>query len=218
MQSSYQKERIAHMETIHRKFYAEAYKDTPNPHGVLRLYRVTKAPSSPPKSEFAYQSVRIKSPEELAKVRPILDYLSGKLGWEKLPLMLEELERKLKEEKPFDPEMERIISQHPRAAMTFLKAFDTIYHGDIEIEDFDLIGDYMKTALQFLLGKQIVMVNLTTDMINKLGEEKTPEGIQKLLKLMEEHTLPEITTVASIISSRLQKLRIFEASIQNENA
>lgn len=35
---------------------------------------------------------------------------------------------------------------------------------------------------------------------------------------MEEHTLPEITTVASIITTRLQKLRIFEKSIQNENA
>jgi Ca2+-binding EF-hand superfamily protein len=179
---------------------------------------VTRAPSSPPKSEFAYQSVRIKNPEELAKVRPVLDYLSGKLGWEKLPPMLEELEEKLKKEEPFDPELKRIISQYPSAAVSLLKVFDEVYRGDIEIEDFDLISDYMKTALQSLLGKQTVMVNLLTDIINKLGEEKTPEGIQKLLKLMEEHTLPEITTVASIITTRLQKLRVFEASIQNENA
>jgi hypothetical protein len=179
---------------------------------------VTRAPSSPPKSQFTYQSVRIKSPEELARIRPTLDFLSAKLGWEELPPMLEELEKKLKEETPFSPEMEKIIAQHPRAAMSFLKAFDAIYHSEIEIEDFDLISDYMKTALKSLLGKQVVMVNLMTDIVNKLGEERTPEGIQKLLKLMEEHTLPEITTVASIITTRLQKLRIFEASIQNENA
>jgi hypothetical protein len=219
MQSnSYKKEQVAHMEIIHRKFYAEAYRDTPNPQGVLRLYRVTRAPSSPPKSEFAYQSVRIKNPEELAKVRPILDYLSGKIGWEKLPPMLEELEKKLEKDSSFDPELKKIVVQYPRAATSLLKAFDTVYHGDIEIEDFDVLSDYMRTALQSLLGKQVVMVNLLTDMISKLGGEKTPEGIQKLLRLMEEHTLPEITTVASIITSRLQKLRIFEASIQNENA
>jgi hypothetical protein len=218
MQPKYSKQKIQSLEIVHRKFYAEAYKDTPNPYGVLRLYRVTRASSKPPQSEFAYQSVRIKSPEELAKVRPVLDYLSGKLGWEKLPPMLEELEKKLKEEKFFDPELKRIISQYPRAAVSLLKMFDEVYHGDIEIEDFDLISDYMKTALQSLLGKQTVMVDLMTNMITKLGEEKTPDGIQKLLKLMEEHTLPEITTVASIITSRLQKLRIFEASIQNENA
>lgn len=218
MQPNYQKKQIAHLEIVPRKFYAEAYIDTPNPHGAMRLYRVTRAPSSPPKSDFAYQSVRIKTPEELAKVRPILDFLSGKLGWEKLPPMLETLEKKLKQEEPFDPELKKIVTQYPRAAMSVLKAFDTIYHGDIEIEDFDLISDYMKTALQSLLGKQVVMVNLMTDMINKLGEEKTPEGIQKLLRLMEEHTLPEITTVASIITSRLQRLRIFETSIQKENA
>jgi hypothetical protein len=218
MQPTYSKQRIESLEIVHRKFYAEAYKDTTNPYGALRLYRVTRASSRPLQSEFAYQSVRIKSPEELAKVRPILDYLSGKLGWEKLPPMLEELEKKLGKEEPFDPQLKKIVTQYPRATMSFFKAFDTIYHGDIEIEDFDLISDYVKTALQSLLGKQVVMVNLMTDMINKLGEEKTPEGMQKLLKLMEEHTLPEITTVASIITTRLQKLRILEASIKNENA
>lgn len=169
MQTKYSNQKVQRMEIIHRKFYAEAYRDTPNPSGVLRLYRVTRAPSSPPKSEFAYQSVRIKNPEELAKVRPVLDYLSGKLEWEKLPPILVELEKKLKEEEPFDPEMKRIISQYPRAAVSLLKMFDEVYHGDIEIEDFDLISDYMKTALQSLLGKQTVMVDLLTDMITKLG-------------------------------------------------
>lgn len=32
---------------------------------LWRLYRVTRAGSSPPKSEFARQSVRIKNPKEL---------------------------------------------------------------------------------------------------------------------------------------------------------
>jgi hypothetical protein len=218
MQPEYSKTQIERVEIIHRKFYAEAYRDSNNPQGVVRLYRVTRAPQVPSESEFAYQSVRIKNPEELAKVRPVLDFLSGRLGWEKVEPMLEELEKKLSEEKEFDPELKKIVLQHPRVAMSFLKAFDAVYREDIEIEDFDLISEYMVTALQSLLGKQAIMVNLITDVINKLGEEKTPEGMQKLLKLMEQHTLPEITTVASIITTRLQKLKIFEATILNENA
>jgi hypothetical protein len=207
------------MEIIQRKFYAEAYRDTPNPAGVVRLYRVTKTPTLAAKTDFAYQSVRIKSPEELAKVKPILDYLSGKLGWEKLSPMLEEFEKKLREDQSFDPEILKIVQQYPRTVVLgVLKAFDARYKGKIEIEDFDIVGDFMKAAYQSLLGKQVQMVDLMTDVITKLGQERTAEGMQKLLKLMEEHTLPEITTVASIITTRLQKLRIFEASINNDNA
>lgn len=33
---------------------------------LWRLYRVTRARASPPKSEFAHRSVRIKNPKELA--------------------------------------------------------------------------------------------------------------------------------------------------------
>jgi hypothetical protein len=218
MQQGYKKTKVRKIEIVPRKFYAEAYRDTSNPQGVVRLYRVTRAPSNPPAGDFCYQSVRIKNPEELSKVRPTIDLLSGLLGWEKLPPMLEALEKQIVNEQPIDPEIRKIVEQHPRAALNFLKVFDEVIPENIEIEDFDLISDYMKVALQSLLGKQVIMVNLLTDIINKLGQETEPEGIQKLLRLMENHTLPEITTVAGIITTRLQKLRLFETSIQNENA
>jgi len=57
--------------------------------------------------------------------------------------------------------------------MSFLKALDAIYHSDIEIEDFNLISDFMKNSISVSSWKTGVMVNLMTDVINTLGEEKT---------------------------------------------
>ena len=99
-----------------------------------------------------------------------------------------------------------------------LKAFDQIFHGKVEIEDFSLIKQYMQTALKSLLGKQQIMINLHIDLINKLGKEKTPRGIQKLLALLEVYDLPQLTSVTSIITDRLSRLRVFAHQITNEKA
>jgi len=200
------------------RFYIEAFESDFYPNGVLRLYRVTRGSIKPRPSPFYYQSVRIKNPEELANVKPVLDYLAGKLRWQELPPLLEALEEQLRKEEAIDPEIQRIVRQYPKASIGMLKAFDTVYHGEVEIEDFPLISEYMRTALESLLGKQEIMINLQLDLIDKLGKEKTPEGMQKLIKLLGEYDLPQLTSVASIITDRLQRLRVFGVQIQNEKA
>ena len=95
-------------------FYVEAYQNNFYLNGVLRLYRRTLTPSRLPNSNYMSQSVRIRSPEEIAKIKPVLDYLAGKIGWEEFPVLLETLEDKLKEEKAFEPETLRLVEQYTR--------------------------------------------------------------------------------------------------------
>ena len=77
---------------ISERFYIEAFESDYYSSGALRLYRVTRGSTEPRPSPFYYQSVRIKNPEELAKVKPALDYLAGKLNWQDLPPLLKALE------------------------------------------------------------------------------------------------------------------------------
>lgn len=98
-----------------------------------------------------------------------------------------------------------------------LRAFDRVFR-KVEVEDFPLISEFMKTALTSLLGKQEIMIKAQLDLIAKFGKEKTPEGMQQLHRLLTVYDLPQLTSVASIITDRLQKLKLFEALIQSENA
>lgn len=211
------RDQIAKFKIVDR-FYVEAFRSDYYPDGILRLYRVTITSTKPRESPFTYQSVRIKNPEELAKVKPVLDYLAGQLRWEELPPLLKALEEQLRKEKAIHPEILRIVQQYPRASIGMLKAFDTVFHEEVGIEDFPLITDFMQTALNSLLGKQEIMINLQLDLIKRLGKEKTPEGIQRLLTLLKDYTLPQLTSVTSIITDRLQRLRVFKAQIQSEKA
>lgn len=114
--------------------------------------------------------------------------------------------------------MKKLVEQYPNTSIAFLKAFDEVYQGKLEIEDFPLVQDFVKTVLQSLSGKQKSMVDLQLDVLGRLSKEKRPEGMQRLLKLLEQYELPQLTSVTSIITDRLQKLRVFEAEIQNEKA
>lgn len=216
-QSGSTKKQLARFK-IAKTFYAEAYTADYLPTGGVRLYRVTRAPSLPPKSTFAYQSVRIKSPEELSKIKPALDYLAGKLGWQELPPLLKELEDQLKSEQSVDPEILKIVRQYPRTSIGMLKAFDEVFRKKVDIEDLPLVLDYFNTVLDSISGKQKLMIDLQLDILNRLGNEKSPGGMQSLLKLLQQYELPQLTSVTSIITDRLQRLRFFEAEIQNEHA
>lgn len=202
---------------MERRFYIEAYQSNYFPEGALRLYRLTSDISKDGGKGYVYRSVRIKNPEELMKTKLALDYLSGVLKWQELPPLLKDLEEQMKKRGDIDPEVLRIVQQYPKASISVLKAFDAVY-GRVDVEDAPLISEYMNTAFKSLLGKQESMISLQLDLINRLNEEKRPEGIQKLLRLLEEYDLPQITSVASITTDRLQKLKVFEAQIQNENA
>lgn len=212
-----QKNRIAKFKIVDR-FYIEAFTSNYAPNGMLRLYRVTRNFPQSRDLPFIYQSARIKNPEELAKVKPVLDYLAGKLGWQQLPPLLKDLEEQLRKQEAIDPEILRIVQQYPRVSIGMLKAFDTLFLDQVELDDVPLLGEYVKTALNSVLGKQEIMIKSQLDLIDRLGEEKTPEGIQRLLKLLQEYDLPQITSVTSIITDRLQKLKVFERAIQNERA
>jgi len=212
------KEQIDKFTIVKKSFYIEAFRSDYYPDGILRLYRVTRGTTEPRPSPYYYQSVRIKNPEELAKVKPVLDRLASKLKWQELPPLLKALEERLRKEKAIHPEILRIVKQYPKASIGMLRAFDRVYHGKVDIEDFDLVSEYTQTALESLLGKQRMMINLYIDLIDKLGKEKTPEGIKRLLKLLEEYDLPQLTTVTSILTDRLQRLRAFAIQIQNEKA
>lgn len=203
---------------IVKHFYVRAYRSNYFPQGVLRLYRLTSSAPEGGKRSFRYQSVRIKNPEELAKTKPFLDYLAGKLNWQDLPPLLKNLEEQLKKGETTDPEALKIVQQYPKAAIGVLKAFDSVYHGRLEIEDMPLITEYMNTVFKSLLGRQQDMIALQLELLNQLSKEKRPEGMERLLKLLEEYNLPQITSVASVITDRLEKLKVFEAQIGNENA
>jgi hypothetical protein len=203
---------------IVKHFYAEAYRSNYSPQGTLRLYRLTSTPPEGGKRSFRYHSVRIKNPEELTKTKLFLDYFAGKLNWQKLPPLLKDLEEQLKKEETIDPSVVKIVQQYPKAAVSMLKAFDSVYHGRRDIEEMPLISEYMNTAFKSLLGRQQDMIAIQLDLLNELNKEKKPEGMKRLLKLLEEYDLPQITSVASVITDRLQKLRVFEAQIRNENA
>lgn len=90
------------------RFYAEAFTSAFFPDGIMRLYRATLA-SKPTESPFTYQSVRIKNPEELAKIKLALEYLANKLRWQELSPLLRDLEEQLKKKEAIDPEILRIV-------------------------------------------------------------------------------------------------------------
>ncbi len=203
---------------IVQRFLTSAVKNEIYPSGVIKLYRVTRT-SNQPQSDYAYQTVRIRNPEELARVKPILDILASKLGWQELPPLLKVLEEELKQqERIISPELRKIVEQYPKASIAILRAFDESYRGKLDVEDFPLISEFVKTALQSLQGKQKSMIDAQLELLDRLTEEKSPEGIQRLLKLLQDYELPQLTTVTSIITDRLQKLRFFEREIQNNRA
>lgn len=197
------------------RFFVQAWFDAYRKSNILRMRRLTWLPRE---DEYLYHTVRIKNPEELATVKLALDYLAGKMGWKELPAHLADLQKQLEKQRKIDPEILRLVEQYPRASIEVLKAFDKIFGGKVEIEDLSLMSEYMETALSSLLGKQESMINLQIDLIERLGEEKEPEGMKRLLKLLEQYRLPQLTSVTSVITDRLQKLRLFEKQIQNEKA
>jgi hypothetical protein len=203
---------------IAKSFYIEAARSNFYPGGIVRLYRVTRNPSEPRPGDFTYQSVRIRNPEELSKVEPALALLASRLGWQQLPPLLKSLEDQLRNEERIDPDALRIVQQYPKASIGMLKAFDEVYKDKLDVEDFPIVLEFVRSALESIQGKQNIMLKVQLEMLNRLGKETSPEGMQRLLKLLEEYDLPQLTSVTGIITDRLRKLEFLEAQIQNENA
>jgi hypothetical protein len=216
------KKTIAKQTIIRKSFYIEAYSDaTYFPEGILRLYRMTRALVTPIEREFTYQSVRIKNPEELASVKIALDWLAGKLKWQDLPPMLEEFKKQMemdKEQESIPPETLKLVRQYPEASIAIMKTFDTVFHGQTEIEDFPTVRKFIDVALNSLANQTKNMTEAKISLFEQLDKETSIEGINKLSKLMEEYDLPQLTSVASIITDRLQRIKLLEATIQSENA
>src|SRR3972149_2719015 len=80
---------------VPRSFYIRTEKSSWNPTGIIKMYRMTRTAED----TFAYQAVRVKSPEELARVKLTLDWLAGQLNWQELPEILKEFKNELKLDK-----------------------------------------------------------------------------------------------------------------------
>jgi hypothetical protein len=204
---------------VPKSFYIRAEKASYNPAGIIKMYRNTRSSPNPPKGLFTYQAVRIKSPEELSSVKLCLDWLAGQLNWKELPAVLEEFKKQVRPEADaISPETLQLVTQYPDAATEILKGFDKIYRGHLEAEDFPIVSKVVNIATSLLSNQTKQMTESKIELLEKLGEEESPEGIQRLTKQLEEYDLPQLTSVAGIITDRLQKLRLLEATIQNENA
>jgi hypothetical protein len=206
--------KIIERKTIVKKaFYIRAEKTNWYPEGILKLYRRTRAQNA-----FTYQAVRIRNPEEFAQVKLTLDWLAGKLNWQELPSILEDLKKQLEKEQEVSPEILRLIQQYPSFATSIVKTFDKVYHGHIEVEDMPTINRFIETTFSSLTGQAKNILENKIELINKLNAETKPEEIQKLTSLLEMYSLPQLTSVTNIITDRLQKIRLLEATIQNERA
>jgi len=200
---------------VKKSFYVRAEKTNYYPEGILKLYRRTRTMAN----EFTYQAVRIRNPEELSTVKLALDWLAGQLNWKDLPSVLEEFKKQIKPETDgISPETLKLVTQYPQAANEILKGFDAIFHGHIEIEEFPTFRRVYKTANTLLLNQTKHMTEAKIELFERLEKETTPEGIKKLTNLLEEYDLPQLTSVASILTDRLQRLQLLEKTIQNENA
>lgn len=204
---------------VPQSFYIRTEESNYYPQGIIKMYRKTRTSSKPPDSEFTYQAVRIRNPEELAQVKIALDWLADTLNWQELPEVLEEFKEQLEKEKEgISPTTLKLIRMYPKAAEEVLKGFDKVFRGHIEIEDFPIVEKVVKTAITLLSNQTRHMIETKMELLEKLGREKTTEGIKRLTKLLEQHDLPQLTSVASIIMDRLQRIKYLKATIQNEKA
>jgi hypothetical protein len=204
---SYELERV----DIVKKFFLQSWYDHYRGYNIIKLKRLTRVGD-----DFTYHTVRVRNPEELATVKTALDYLSGKIGWQELPSHLAKLQEELEKQKKIDPEIVKLVEQYPRASIEVLKAFDKIFKGKVDIEDLPIITEYMETILGSLQGKQKSMIELQLELIEKLGTEDE-KGKKRLLKLLEQYRLPQLTSVTSVITDRLQKLALFDKHIQTDD-
>lgn len=205
---SYELERV----DVVKKFFLQSWYDSYRGYNIIKMKRLTKVGE-----DFTYHTVRVRNPEELATLKVALDYLSGKLGWEELPSHLAKLQEELDKQKKIDPEIVKLVEQYPRASIEVLKAFDKIFKGKVEIEDLPIITEYMETILGSLQGKQKSMIELQLELIEKLGTEDE-RGKKRLLSLLEQYRLPQLTSVTGVITDRLQKLALFDKHIQTDDA
>lgn len=200
-----------------------------NPSGVIKLYRPTLAPPEPPKNPFQNQAVRIRNPEELSDLKVVLDILAAKLTWEELPPMLakfeeqlakEEKRERVKKAKPTRVEAValRLVQQHPRAMARILRAYSEAFHKELEVEDFPDVAEILQAALHLIIGREKDMIQAQISLMERLEKEESPEGIRRLVKLMEQHPLPQLTSVTTIITDRINRLAFFEKQIQNDKA
>lgn len=198
-------------------FFAERYSSEYYPNGVVRLKRVTHRTPSFPGTEFAMESIRIKNPEELSRVKLQLDYLAARLGWRELGEHIETVREQLEQRAKLDEKALTIVEQYPDAVIEMIKTLDKILsRKELDIEDIPLVRRFTEALMGALQGKKASMVNLNIDLINRLGKETDPRGITELLKLLQEYELPQLTSVTGIITDRLQKIGLLEAQIQNE--
>jgi len=189
------------------------------PEGILKLYRITRTPPNPPKSDFCYQAVRIRNPEELTQVKISLDWLASILEWQDLPPLLEDLKKQMEKQKELiPPEILALVQQYPESAISMLKAFNKTFQGKPRIEDFPTIKKFIEVSFKSLKTQQKNMLESKIELLKHLNKETSPRGISRLNNLLDEYDLPQLTSVMSIITNRLQKLRLLEATIQNENA
>jgi len=208
-----------------KRFYAASIVNDYFPSGVIRLYRPTYA-NPAPKGDIAVQSVRIKNPEELSDLKVVLDLLSSSLDWQDLPPMLAKFEEQLKKEaespapqtKTVDEEALRLVQQYPKAMTRILRAYSEVFNKKLEPEDFPDISEIIQVALQLIVGREKDMVQTQIALLERLEKEESPEGIRRLIKLMQEHPLFQLTSVTTIITARLNQLGFFEKEIQNEKA
>lgn len=207
---SYELEKVP----VVKNFFLQSWYDSYRGYNILKLKRLTWLPES---DEYRYHTVRIRNAEELATTRLALDYLAGKIGWKELPDHLANLQEELDKQKKIDPEILKLVEQYPRASIEVLRAFDKIFKGKVEIEDLPIISEYMETILGSLQGKQESVVTLQLELIERLGTEDE-KGKKRLLKLLEQYRLPQLTSVTSVITDRLQKLTLFDKHIQTDEA
>jgi hypothetical protein len=198
-------------------FFTERYSSEYYPSGVIRVKRVTLRTPSFSDSNFAMESVRIKTPEELDKVKHQIDYLAQRLGWKELAEHIETVREQLEKRTQLDPRALKLVEQYPEAVIEMVKTLDKILgKRELTIEEIPLVRKFTDTLLNALLGKKELMIDLNLNLVKRLGKETDPRGITELLKLLEEYELPQLTSVTGIITDRLQKLKLLEAQIQNE--
>jgi len=204
---------------VKKAFYIRAEASNYHPDGILKLYRKTRNPPKVVPNAFTYQAVRIKNPEEFSNVKLALDWLAGKLNWKELPALLEDFKKQLeKQHEEASPEQIKLVQQYPEFAASILKTFNKVYHGHLEPDDLPMINNFIEASLSSLAGQAKNMLENKIELFNKLNKETRPEEIQKLTKLLDIYNVPQLTSVTSIITDRLQKLKLLEATIQNEKA
>ena len=203
-------------EKVVDRFFIEKYKSEFFPDGVIQLKRLTRGPTIR-ESEFYYQSVKIKNPEELNRVKAYLDFFAAQHNWQELPPLLEEIVEQLRQGR-IDPEVENLVRQYPEASISMLRAFDNVFQGNLNEEDLPLLESFIETATDTLQNRQRDFIEIQLDLLNRLSSEESVNGIQRLLRLLGQYSLPQLTSIATILTDRLQRLQIFEAQIQNENA